>query len=78
MSDRLLQLVERVIAPPAPIGDRGALLYVDDVVQLLGGKKSAWWVRHHFAPEYKRKIGSTCAWWKRDALFWIDATIEAA
>lgn len=69
---RLLRLVETQSVPAAPTGERGKLLYVEDVVQLLGGKRDAWWVRHKFAPEFKRKIGGACAWWERDALFWID------
>lgn len=42
------------------------LVYVDDVVKLLGGRKSAWWVRNHFAPEKKLKVGRTVAWFRRD------------
>jgi hypothetical protein len=51
--------------------DRGRLLFVDDIVALLRGKKTEWWIRHHFAPSTKRKIGRSCAWFERDALEWI-------
>src|ERR1700682_2209629 len=54
------------------IFSRGRLLYVDDISRLLGGRKTEWWVRHHFAPSHKRKIGRSCAWFERDALEWID------
>jgi hypothetical protein len=54
------------------IFSRGRLLYVDDISRLLGGRKTDWWVRHHFAPSHKRKIGRSCAWFERDALEWID------
>lgn len=47
------------------------LLYVDDVVRLLGGRKGAWWVRKHFAPKLKLKIGRTVAWPREEALQWI-------
>jgi hypothetical protein len=47
------------------------LLYVDDIVALLGAKKSRWWIRNHFAPNAKLKIGRTVAWIQRDALAWL-------
>lgn len=55
------------------VQDRGRLLFVDDIEALLRGKKTAWWIRHHFAPSTKRKIGRSCAWFERDALEWITA-----
>ena len=47
------------------------VLYVDDIVQLLGGKKSRWWIRNYFAPNAKLKIGRTVAWIQGDALAWL-------
>jgi hypothetical protein len=33
---------------------------------------SAWWVRHRFAPDAKRKIGGQCVWYEGEAQRWID------
>jgi predicted DNA-binding transcriptional regulator AlpA len=49
------------------------LLYVDDIVVLLGAKKSRWWIRNHFAPNSKLKIGRTVAWIQGDALAWLQS-----
>ncbi len=51
--------------------DRGRLLFVEDVTSLLRGRKTAWWIRHRFAPASKLKVGRNCAWFERDALEWI-------
>lgn len=55
---------------PAPLGGV-ELLYVDDIVRLLGGRKSAWWVRNHFAREDRLKIGRSVAWLREAAERWI-------
>ena len=40
-----------------PLADRGRMLFIRDVIDLLKGRKGEWWVRNCFAPEYKRKLG---------------------
>jgi hypothetical protein len=63
---------------PAPPPDRGRILFVEDVRrELLGGRKSASWVRHSFAPGLKMKIGRDCAWWESEARTWLDGQKEA-
>jgi len=52
---------------------RGRIYYVRDAVELLGGKKSEWWVRNHFAPEHRFKVGRMPAWWEADVFAWLDA-----
>lgn len=47
------------------------LLSVGDVVARFGGKKGAWWVRHHFAPKAKLKIGRSLFWYEDEAESWI-------
>jgi hypothetical protein len=47
------------------------ILYVSDVLELLRHEKSAWWVRNHFAPELRFKIGRSPAWWESDAVAWL-------
>ncbi len=59
-----------------PLAERGRMLFVPDVVALLNGKKSAWWVRNKFAPEKKHKLGRDPYWWECDALAALDS--EAA
>jgi hypothetical protein len=54
------------------------MLFVRDVVELLGGKKSAWWVRNRFAPEQKHRLGRDPYWWEKDALRWLDEQTGAA
>lgn len=55
------------------------MLFVRDVVDLLKGKKSAWWVRNRFAPDLRHKLGRDTYWWESDALRWLDQqTGEAA
>lgn len=48
------------------------MLFVPDVVELLRGKKSAWWVRNKFAPDKKHKLGRDTYWWECDALAALD------
>lgn len=59
------------VSPP-PLAERGRMLFVADVVALLKGKKSAWWVRNRFAPEHKKKLGRDPYWWESDAQRWLD------
>ena len=53
--------------------ERGRLLFVADVLELLNHTKSAWWVRNCFAPVHRFKVGRSPAWWERDALDWLDS-----
>lgn len=77
MSNRVTQRSNRLaaITPAAakPLAERGRMLFVGDVVELLKGRKSAWWVRNRFAPEQKHKLGRDPYWWESDALAWLDA-----
>jgi len=57
---------------PTPLAERGRILFVPDVIALLEHKKSAWWVRNHFAPEYKHKLGRDRFWWEYQALPWLE------
>lgn len=61
-----------------PLAERGRMLFVRDVVALLDGRKSAWWVRNRFAPEFKRKLGRDPFWWECEAVAWLDAQRDAA
>lgn len=64
---------------PSPPANRGRLLYVEDVRQeLLGGRKSASWVRHHFAPEFKHKLGRDDFWYDDEAHEWLRSRREGA
>lgn len=55
-----------------PLAERGRMLFVSDVQKLFGKddagrwRKSAWWIRNHFAPEKKRKLGRDPFWWEAD------------
>jgi predicted DNA-binding transcriptional regulator AlpA len=78
MSNRVLEIIgsarDAVNDSRAKTTDAEAtvhLLYVDDIVALLGAKKSRWWIRNHFAPNAKLKIGRTVAWIQGDALAWL-------
>lgn len=65
----------RLAAPAAaafPLAERGRMLFVPDVVAPLKGKKSAWWVRNRFAPEFKHKLGRDSYWWEAEAVMWLD------
>lgn len=69
------QKVSRLLAQKRevkPLAERGRMLFVPDVVALLHGKKSAWWVRNRFAPEKKHKLGRDPFWWECDALEALD------
>lgn len=55
-----------------PLAERGEMLFVPDVVALLKGKKSAWWVRNKFAPEAKHKLGRDSYWWATEVAAWLD------
>ncbi len=58
--------------------DRGRLLFTEDVRrELLGGRKSASWVRHHFAPADKHKLGRDNFWYEADAYAWLASLKEA-
>jgi hypothetical protein len=61
------------VALVRPDTGRGRILYVRDVVELLGNAKSEWWVRNNFAPESRFKVGRLPAWWESDAYAWLDA-----
>ena len=65
----LMEPTKPIPAPPA----RGRLLFVPDVVELLGRRKSAWWIRHRFAPELRMKVGRDVAWYEADAHTWLDS-----
>jgi len=60
-----------------PLAERGRMLFVPDVIELLKGKKSAWWVRNCFAPDHKHKLGRDPYWWESDALRWLDSEAAA-
>ena len=65
----------RLTAPqsePKPLAERGRMLFVPDVVALLQGKKSAWWVRNRFAPDKKHKLGRDPYWWESQISEWLD------
>lgn len=55
-----------------PLAERGRMLFVPDVVELLKGKKSTWWVRNRFAPEKKHKLGRDAYWWETDVMAFLD------
>lgn len=59
-------------------GERGKILYVEDVQGILGldplgrPRRSAWWVRVHVAPEHRFRLGIQVVWYERDVLAWLD------
>jgi hypothetical protein len=59
--------------PPRPLAERGRMMYVPDVHELLKGKRSAWWVRTQFAQDKKQYLGRTPYWWEADVLAALDA-----
>lgn len=65
------------IAPPAtkatPLAERGRMLFVRDVVELLKNRKSVWWVRNRFAPELRHKLGRDTYWWENEITGWLDS-----
>jgi hypothetical protein len=67
-----LQRPHLSLASTPPETVRGpSLIAVDEVVDMLGGRKSAWWVRNHFAPIAKLKIGRSLFWERAEAERWI-------
>lgn len=50
---------------------RGRMLYVRDILELIRHEKSAWWVRKKFAPDLRHKVGRSPYWWETDALAWL-------
>ena len=62
-----------LVASATPSRGESTLLSVADIVALLGRRKSAWWVRHHFAPEAKIKLGRSPFWYADEAESWIRA-----
>lgn len=68
----------RLLPKSPPLAERGRMMFVPDIVELLHHKKSAWWVRNRFAPEFKRKLGRDPFWWESEATQWLDAQTEAA
>lgn len=61
------------IAPPQ---NKGRLLFVEDVQELLpkrnGKPVSRWVCNNSIAPEYAMKIGRAKAWWEADLYRWLD------
>lgn len=60
-----------LISSGTPSAGERTLISVEDVVARFGGKKGAWWVRHHFAPMSKLKIGRSLFWYEDEAESWI-------
>lgn len=64
---------------PKPLAERGRMLFVADIQEMIGKdedgeyRRSAWWVRQCFAPEFKRYLGRTPYWWSQEACEWLDA-----
>jgi len=60
------------------LADRGRMLFIDDVVALLGKnadgtpRKPRHWVVRFFAPEFKHKLGRDPYWWEADVTVWLD------
>jgi hypothetical protein len=71
-TDRVSRLVAQK-REVKPLAERGRMLFVADVVKLLQGRKSEWWVRNRFAPDKKHKLGRDPYWWESDALEALDA-----
>ena len=68
-----MQARRQLPAPASHKAERDRVLYVPDVLELIRNAKSAWWVRNHFAPEHRFKVGRSPAWWERDAIAWLEA-----
>ena len=60
-----------LVSSGSPSTGERTLLSVEDVVARFGGKKGVWWVRHHFAPKAKLKIGRSLFWYEDEAEGWI-------
>ena len=60
-----------------PYVDRGKMLLVDDIIELLkelsNGRlvRSRQWVMKFFAPEYKRRFGRDPYWREKEARAWL-------
>jgi len=52
--------------------EKGRVMYVRDVLELIRHAKSSWWVRNNFAPKHRFKVGRSPAWWERDAVTWLE------
>ena len=61
---------------PSRSADRGRVMYVADIFELLRGRKSHDWIKRHFAPELRWKVGRDNAWWENDALAWLNGPQE--
>jgi hypothetical protein len=60
-----------------PSPSKGRLLFVQDVrEELLNRRRSASWIRHHFAPQHKHKLGRDCFWHEEEARSWLDSLKE--
>lgn len=70
-------------APHPPLAERGRMLSVDDVLQLLPRKatgeptKSRYWVLTAFLPERKHHLGRTPWWWENEVRDYLDSTLAA-
>lgn len=64
-----------------PLAERGRMLFVRDVQDLIGKKpdgtyrKSEWWVRNTFAPDKKKKLGRDPYWWECDLIEELDKEV---
>lgn len=73
----------RVPVAHPPLAERGRMLSIDDVHQLLPRRadgtpaKSRYWVQTEFLPEYRRKLGRTVYWWESDVVKALDAVAVA-
>jgi len=52
--------------------EKGRVMYVPDILELIRHGKSSWWVRNKFAPNHRFKVGRSPAWWERDAVTWLE------
>lgn len=65
----------RIEAPTkhvVPLAERGRMMFVNDVFELLRGAKSKWWIRTSFATEYRQKLGRDPYWWECDVTKALD------
>lgn len=78
MSSSSPRLLRPEARKPVPLADRGRMLFVRDVQELIGKRpdgtyrKSEWWVRNNFAPDRKQKLGRDPFWWEIDVTEWLD------
>jgi hypothetical protein len=79
MSSSPARLLKSEPRKPVPLAERGRMLFVRDVQELIGKKpdgsyrKGEWWVRNSFAPDKKKKIGRDPYWWEIDAVEFLDS-----